>query len=564
MHRRPLKTVVNIILSLILILSMNVIPSFAAGYTPGTYELTGTMYVRSGPDKSYKSLGALKKGTTIEVSAVKNTKWGQIDYKGKEGYVSLIYSKKVKGQIKKTETHPTPRPTTVPKPTGAPKPTSAPKPTASPRPTTAPSSSGTKYVLTGNLNVRSGPGTQYPSYGYLKKGDSVEVYGIENTKWGQIAYQGKKAYLSLSYAKKDTSVSAPVKSIVPKDTSSVSAEPVKGTLTVENIDSESGTAKIVLSGIPSGRKIEGASLTVSSTSSNAHTYEGTRNADGTYSFSFNYKNHKMSYGIFTMEAKAKEGSSVTKCGSGTFQMKKPKMAATLTYEGTYMKEYDLTQLMGLRNNLVELRASIVNKTTGAVWPEHTFYTPRKTAEKARFQLDLGYYKFDYQKGTYEATIYGIYEDGSKVKLGTITYTQTVDKPTDYYKKIGRMTFSSEVKYSADLYDTNAQRLVDQENAAAWIPLEDYTCIADHNYQGTSNVKNAVVNKTKMYIAKTDGKKDVYVCARNTTGYNKTYYLANESGKDIKDEMKEKGATVVIYTCMENSRHVRITMWKKVA
>ena len=373
MHRRPLKTVVNIILSLILILSMNVIPSFAAGYTPGTYELTGTMYVRSGPDKSYKSLGALKKGTTIEVSAVKNTKWGQIDYKGKEGYVSLIYSKKVKGQIKKTETHPTPRPTTVPKPTGAPKPTSAPKPTASPRPTTAPSSSGTKYVLTGNLNVRSGPGTQYPSYGYLKKGDSVEVYGIENTKWGQIAYQGKKAYLSLSYAKKDTSVSAPVKSIVPKDTSSVSAEPVKGTLTVENIDSESGTAKIVLSGIPSGRKIEGASLTVSSTSSNAHTYEGTRNADGTYSFSFNYKNHKMSYGIFTMEAKAKEGSSVTKCGSGTFQMKKPKMAATLTYEGTYMKEYDLTQLMGLRNNLVELRASIVNKTTGAVWPEHTFY-----------------------------------------------------------------------------------------------------------------------------------------------------------------------------------------------
>lgn len=82
--RKSKAQIIAAILALILFLSAGLpwqTAEAAPAYTPGTYRLTGNMYVRSGPDKSYSSLGVVTKGTTIEVFEVKNTKWGRIDYR---------------------------------------------------------------------------------------------------------------------------------------------------------------------------------------------------------------------------------------------------------------------------------------------------------------------------------------------------------------------------------------------------------------------------------------------------------------------------------------------------
>lgn len=63
-------------------------------YAAGTYKLSLTMTVRSGPSTSYSVLGALSAGKTIKVTEIKNTKWGKISYNGKTAYVSLKYATK--------------------------------------------------------------------------------------------------------------------------------------------------------------------------------------------------------------------------------------------------------------------------------------------------------------------------------------------------------------------------------------------------------------------------------------------------------------------------------------
>ena len=192
--KRRLAAILSAILIAAMVLPVSQTPVLAATYTAGTYELTGNMTVRSGPDTSYSVLGYLSKGTTIEVFEVKNTKWGRIEFKSKTPYVSLIYSKQI-ASAQTSDPEATAAPT--PKPTATP----TPKPTATPVPTQAPSSNGTKYVLNGSMYVRSGPGTSYSTLGSLKKGTTITVYAIENTKWGKIDYNGKTGYVSLIYAK---------------------------------------------------------------------------------------------------------------------------------------------------------------------------------------------------------------------------------------------------------------------------------------------------------------------------------------------------------------------------
>lgn len=64
-----------------------------------------------------------------------------------------------------------------------------------------------QLVTTANLNVRSGPGMSYPVIGGLRHGASVTVLSSA-TGWATIRYQGKTAYVSLSYLR--APVSPPV------------------------------------------------------------------------------------------------------------------------------------------------------------------------------------------------------------------------------------------------------------------------------------------------------------------------------------------------------------------
>ena len=146
-------SVLPLLLVLVLLVSL-LCPAEAAyaepSYAPGIYQLTGNMYVRTGPDKSFSSLGVARKGSTVTVYEVKNTKWGRIDFGGKTGWLSLIYSQKT-GELQPTAA---PAPTAAPKPTAAPVPTATPVPTKAPEPTDAPAPTA---APSGSLRILSEP-----------------------------------------------------------------------------------------------------------------------------------------------------------------------------------------------------------------------------------------------------------------------------------------------------------------------------------------------------------------------------------------------------------------------
>jgi uncharacterized protein YgiM (DUF1202 family) len=64
--------------------------------------------------------------------------------------------------------------------------------------------SGTYIVTASTLHVRSGNGSQFPSLGYLKKNNVVNVTGKAPNNWYQVTFKGKKGYVSGAYLKKKT------------------------------------------------------------------------------------------------------------------------------------------------------------------------------------------------------------------------------------------------------------------------------------------------------------------------------------------------------------------------
>ena len=56
-------------------------------------------------------------------------------------------------------------------------------------------------VATGNVNMRSGPGTQYPVITTIPAGAPIEVMGCQS--WCQVAYAGAQGYVSGRYVGSD-------------------------------------------------------------------------------------------------------------------------------------------------------------------------------------------------------------------------------------------------------------------------------------------------------------------------------------------------------------------------
>lgn len=58
-------------------------------------------------------------------------------------------------------------------------------------------------VLYNGVNIRSGPGTQYPSYGHMNKGDIVWIYNGYNDPWIYVLcdspHKGQFAYIHKDY-----------------------------------------------------------------------------------------------------------------------------------------------------------------------------------------------------------------------------------------------------------------------------------------------------------------------------------------------------------------------------
>jgi uncharacterized protein YvpB len=110
--------------------------------------------VRSGAGTNYSKIGSLTQGAQLNVTDKLSSGWYKISYNGKTGYVSgdYVYTPPV-----------------------------------------------TYKVTATNLNVRTGPGTQYSKIGMVSNGTVLNVIHKGSNGWYKISFNGKTAYVSGDY-----------------------------------------------------------------------------------------------------------------------------------------------------------------------------------------------------------------------------------------------------------------------------------------------------------------------------------------------------------------------------
>lgn len=130
----------------------------------------GPLNLRSGPGTGYDKVSLLLKGDKVTVLEILDG-WYRVSAKGTEGYVSAKFIAPDTSGNSGTQTQTQPQ--TQVKTQNA-------------------------LVLSGPLNVRSGPGTSYTRIGSLKVGTTVTVIG-KSGQWYQIKYANLTGYVHSDY-----------------------------------------------------------------------------------------------------------------------------------------------------------------------------------------------------------------------------------------------------------------------------------------------------------------------------------------------------------------------------
>ena len=125
----------------------------------GTYYATDAVNIRSGPGKDYQVVGSLAKNEAISVTASTDNGWKKI---GDKKYVLTEF---LSGN---QPAAPTTAATTSPTTTAAPEETAH---------------TGTYYVASDSMNVRSGPGLDYSVVKQLKKAAGIDVVAKTSNGW---------------------------------------------------------------------------------------------------------------------------------------------------------------------------------------------------------------------------------------------------------------------------------------------------------------------------------------------------------------------------------------------
>lgn len=124
----------------------------------GTIVVKSEANIRAGAGTNYDKLGVAKVGTELTVTDVTDDgKWYQVSYNGKTGYINRNMVTVDELEYSATAT------------------------------------------VTGDVNVRSGPGSEYTKLGVAKTGDKLTVTGVTGTNWYQISYNGKTGYVAGNY-----------------------------------------------------------------------------------------------------------------------------------------------------------------------------------------------------------------------------------------------------------------------------------------------------------------------------------------------------------------------------
>lgn len=131
--------------------------------------------LRNAPSSTATVIGKLPSGATVDVMGAAQSGFLPVRYQGTSGWASSAWLR--------VGSAPTPTATPV-----------TPTPTATPvTPTATPGTpSGSATVTTGGLalNLRSGPGTQYPSLGGIPNGAVVQVTGTAQNSFLPVRYNG--------------------------------------------------------------------------------------------------------------------------------------------------------------------------------------------------------------------------------------------------------------------------------------------------------------------------------------------------------------------------------------
>lgn len=159
-------------------------PSVPVGSGIAAYitNASGGLNVRSGPGTTYDVLASLRNGDDVTIQEALGSGWYRITYSGEGGVEASGYVKSDYVTVK-TETTPSPAPTTSPAPSGSLK----------------AGAEGTIVGASGGLRVRSGPGTTYEHQASLRNGDKVTVVEDAGNGWYQIRYAGSNGADTTGY-----------------------------------------------------------------------------------------------------------------------------------------------------------------------------------------------------------------------------------------------------------------------------------------------------------------------------------------------------------------------------
>jgi len=151
----------------------------------------GRLNLRSGPGTTSPVIGVLTFGTRVEITGSAQNGFLPIRAQGRSGWASA-------GFIEVGSSAPPTATATPVTPTATATPVT---PTATPAPTIPPgSASGTAVVsVTGTLNMRSGPGLEYPVIRGLANGTQVDLLGTAQNGFRPIRYAGTEGWASEAY-----------------------------------------------------------------------------------------------------------------------------------------------------------------------------------------------------------------------------------------------------------------------------------------------------------------------------------------------------------------------------
>lgn len=125
-----------------------------------------------------------------------------------------------------------------------------------------------------------------------------------------------------------------------------------------------------------------------------------------------------------------------------------------------------------------------------------------------------------------------------------------------YPMIGRLTIP-DVKIDVAIFKTNAQKVVDAKDSAAYFRSGDTDVVADHWYSGFERIRDCKYG-TVAYVD-TGEKVIEYVCTEVILGHNTGKDLTDLNYVSILTGKNPKGIT--LYTCVNGWQNVRIAFFE---